>query len=322
MTQSMTERLTVDMVSDKHIKINDKLLMKAFERYLKHIPESNFHDPILCRLINESNRRCRNAMRGGIFNKRAPKKTPSVIVNKSMHVKSSPKKGKTLNDSMNFHENFDFSWPSQFDDSIKEVAKEQLEEIFDKSAGPSNFQQPGPSHQNQNLLSPFHTKNPHSNQQSSLSDENLIKFSESEMKEIGNLSVVDPPPGFQLPPKRVIPLIQLPHESSNFGRPLKVSTPARFSPNYFKTSTPLRQDMLINNQDPSFSFTLPLSNRSNIKQITCNENFTPKNLSSIVEIIKNLSIINETGNNSHSISISSRSANLPPGKYELFKVIN
>lgn len=256
------------------------------------IPPWKYRDENFCRLLNDTNKRCKIAIQKGLFNK-LPNKSPSLVVRKGGIV-TSPKR--SLNES------------------LKRQAIQQLQQSMNNSAG-------------QNATFPSIFKGHSINNDGTL-DEDFIKFSESEIQEVANRSIIDPPPGFQNPQRRMIPIIQTPgrnHNSPNssFDQPLKVSTPTRLHPRVsrLKTSTPFRYGLTPKrNPDQSFSITLPSTERSSIRRITCNENFTPRNLTSLIEIIDALPAI-DASNAYHSISLSSRSANVTPGKYELFKIM-
>lgn len=284
--QRNNERYSVDVVSDKHMKINEILLMKSFERYLAN--PWKYHNENLCKLINEANIQCRGAAKKGLTN---PKKSPSFIIKKRMQAKSSPKK--LLNES------------------LRMIAMQDLKSNNSISSPNS------PAKDVQDLLASFRNHSINQN-----ADNTLMKFSQSEIEEIANRSIVDPPLGFQLP-RRVIPKINTPEDTPNssFDRPMNISTPQRLQvgASKLKSSTPYRLQVTPNNLETSFTASMSPANHSSIRQITYNDNFTRRDLTSIIEILENLPNV-DLNNANNSISLSSRSLNVTPGKYELFKV--
>lgn len=283
--QHNNERYSVDVVSNKHIKMNERLLKKVFERYIAN--PWKYNNDSLCRIINEANIRCKHATRKGLMN---PKKTPSLIIKNGIHSKSPPKK--LLNESRRM------------------IAAQQLQS--NDSISPQN----SPEKSIRDLLASFRGHSIHHNN----ADDTLLKFSESEIEEVANQSIVEPPPGFQLP-RRIIPKINTPQDTPNssFDRPMHISTPQRLNvgTSRIKSSTPYRLEVVPRNLESSFTVSMTPADQSSIRKITYNDNFTKRDLTSIIEILENLPNIDHSNN---SISLSSRSLNVTPGSYELFKV--
>lgn len=307
------ERYSVDVVSVKHAKLNEILLMKSFERYLQ--TPWKYHNENLCRIINEANIQCKKSLKKGLT---IPKKSPSMIIKKNLLSKS-PRK-KLLNESLRMiaaHQlqlNNSISPKTTPDKSIREFLASRLNESNNSNSSTSS-----PEQKIRDLLASFRNDSFHQN-----ADNTLIKFSESEIAEVANRSIIDPPPGFQLP--RHVPKIYTPEDTPNstFDRPMHVSTPQRLNiaASRLPSSTPYRLEVTPRNLESSFTVSMsPAADQSSIRRITCNDNFTRRDLTSIIEILENFPNV-ELNNSNNSISLSSRSLNVTPGSYELFKVFH
>lgn len=274
----MERRRLIDGLTTKHIKLNDKLLTKSFERYFKS-PKLMVHDDDLCQAINNANQKCQEVLRRG-FIRNFPRKSPSLVVKKT----ATP---------------------------VRKVLNESLRKL----AIQGNYSTPK-SRSNQRMSLPTTFINTSIPKISSYMEDldDLIEFNESDMldmRDIGNRSIVAPPPGFQIPKPRV-PVIETPQKSL---RPISTPMQHLMPPlSRQRTSTPYRRTAT---NEPSFTVTLPPSNHSSIRQVTCNENFNPRNLTSIIEILENITALDMN----NSISLTSRNINVTPGKYELYKVM-
>lgn len=289
--QRENEKEVIDRISLRHMRLNERLLAKQFERFFGNSQLLMNED--LCRAINVANDRCFSQSKD-FLRKLYPKKSPSFVVNKSVrNMTSTPKK--------------------LLKESIKLKVMERLQQQDPSILVPTN------SAFNQKLhsstLKSFQKKQ---NFNRTANRNDLMKFSESEVKEIADMSIIDPPPGFQMPP-RSFPNARTPMDTPNNSfenDSVHFDSPNRPYAHIKRaiTSTPHRF------RGKKFTAVLPSHDQSSIRRVTCDKNLPEEELDSIIEIIESMKTINlDTSNNS--ISLSSQNIHIIPGKYEIYKIL-
>lgn len=294
--QGANQQIRFERIQQKHVEMNERLLMKLFEVYYKN-PRFKHRDgkvEALCQALNNANRRCKNIKLGGM-KMRSPQKAPSLVISRS---------GTRAATTSRHAENM-----------ARSPSKKQLQDVQTHVIAKAI------------QLVPPELKETIEEQLNESAKEHLDEVMDAQMEAAAVF--VDNSNLIQFSPKRDVPIItETPPQTP--GRPVVNQRPDRnflYAPMRRKprsrketvTSTPNPRAL---NANMNFSVTIPLEDGQSI-QIASQNSFTRRDLQTVKERLEQICEkagidLNETFNRTKFNMTAV--LGLTPGKYDIFKV--